>query len=73
MSGLTLSRRPGESIMIGDDITLTVVRVDGNIVRINVVAPADVVVDREEVRARRLAGNSGHDRPIRGAIKAVKP
>jgi carbon storage regulator len=57
MSGLTLTRSPGESIMIGDHITVTVVQVVGSQVRINVVAPKDMLVDREEIRARRLAGS----------------
>jgi carbon storage regulator len=57
MSGLTLTRIPGESIMIGDDIVVTVTQVVGNQVRINVVAPKAIIVDREEIRARRLAGS----------------
>ena len=49
---LILSRRPGESLVIGDDVTVTVVAIKGNQVRIGVNAPKNVRVDREEIRAR---------------------
>ena len=49
---LILTRRNGETLMIGDDITVTVLSVKGNQVRIGVNAPTDVRVDREEVRKR---------------------
>lgn len=53
---LILTRRVGETIMIGDDIEVTVLGVKGNQVRMGVKAPKDKVVDREEVRERRKAG-----------------
>jgi len=46
---LILTRRPGETIMIGDDIAVTVLSVKGNQVRIGIAAPADMPVHREEV------------------------
>jgi carbon storage regulator len=49
---LILSRRPGETVMIGDDVTLTVLGVSGNQVRIGINAPKDVPVHREEVYER---------------------
>ena len=49
---LILSRRTGESLCIGDDVTVTVVAIKGNQVRIGVNAPKNVRVDREEIRAR---------------------
>ena len=49
---LILTRRVGESLMVGDDITVTVLGVKGNQVRIGVNAPRDVAVHREEIYAR---------------------
>lgn len=46
---LILTRRVGESVMIGDDITVTVLRVKGNQVRLGVNAPKSVSVQREEI------------------------
>lgn len=46
---LILTRRVGESLMVGDDITITVLGVKGNQVRIGVNAPKDVAVHREEI------------------------
>ena len=50
---LVLTRRVGEAIVIGSDIRLTVLTMNGNSVRIGVVAPESVQVDREEVHRRR--------------------
>jgi len=50
---LVLTRRLNESIFIGDDITVTVVRIGPSAVRIGIVAPADVTVNREEVALRQ--------------------
>ena len=49
---LILTRRVGETLMIGDDITVTVLGVKGNQVRIGVNAPKDVAVRREEIYQR---------------------
>ncbi len=49
---LILTRRVGESLMIGDDVTVTVLGVKGNQVRIGVNAPKDVAVHREEIYDR---------------------
>ncbi len=52
---LILTRRVGETICIGDEITVMVLGVTGQQVRLGVVAPTDVAVDRSEVRDRKLA------------------
>lgn len=49
---LVLSRHTNERIFIGSDIVLTVVEIRGDKVRLGIEAPADIRVDREEVRRR---------------------
>jgi carbon storage regulator len=50
---LVLTRRPGEEIVIGGNIRVTVVSVHGDRIRIGIDAPPSVVVDRQEVHERR--------------------
>jgi len=49
---LILTRRVGETVMIGNEVTVTVLGVKGNQVRIGVNAPKDVAVHREEIYDR---------------------
>ena len=49
---LILTRRVGEALMIGDNVSLTVLGVKGNQVRIGIEAPKDVSVHREEIYNR---------------------
>ena len=49
---LILTRRAGETLMVGDDVTITVLGVKGNQVRIGINAPKDVPVHREEIYLR---------------------
>lgn len=49
---LILTRRVGETLMVGDDVTVTVLGVKGNQVRIGVNAPKEVAVHREEIYER---------------------
>jgi carbon storage regulator len=53
---LLLTRRPGESIMIGDNIVITVLRSKGYQVTIGIEAPKEIPVFREEIAKRRAAG-----------------
>lgn len=50
---LVLARRPTESLQIGADITITVLAVHGNQVRLGITAPRAVVIDRAEIHARK--------------------
>ncbi len=51
---LILTRRVGEKLVIGDDVTVTVLSVKGNQVRMGIDAPQDVKVHREEIYQRIL-------------------
>jgi len=58
---LILTRRAGETVMIGSDVTITVLSVKGNQVRIGINAPKDVAVHREEIYERiQSEKNAGH-------------
>lgn len=60
---LILTRRPNETLMIGNEITVTVLGVKGNQVRIGVNAPKNVPVHREEIFERiNLEKREGHAR-----------
>ena len=56
---LILTRRVGETLMVGDDVTVTVLGVKGNQVRIGVNAPNEVSVHREEIYMRIQAEKNG--------------
>ncbi|MCC5949521.1 MAG: carbon storage regulator CsrA [Nitriliruptoraceae bacterium] len=84
---LVLSRRPGESIVIGNDIVVTILDVRGDQIRVGIAAPRDVQVHREEVfrqleaenaaaqgsaaRARQLVARMPN--PPRGAPNRARP
>ena len=57
---LILSRRTGESVKIGDDVTVTVLSVKGGEVRLGFTAPAKLAVHREEVYERMKAEAHGN-------------
>lgn len=54
---LVLTRKPSQRIFVGDNVTVTVVRIDGNTVRIGIDAPPEVSILREEVGSRKTAAN----------------
>ncbi|MGH8133436.1 MAG: carbon storage regulator CsrA [Steroidobacteraceae bacterium] len=62
---LILTRRVGETVMIGDDVTITVLGVKGNQVRVGINAPKNVAVHREEIyeRIKREQQAEMTDRP----------
>ena len=58
---LILTRRVGETLVIGDDVTVTVLGVRGNQVRLGVNAPKEVAVHREEIYQRIQMEKGGDD------------
>lgn len=69
---LILTRRVGQSVVIGDDIVVTVVEVRGDSVRIGVDAPRSVDVHREEVYRELQSANEQAASPAPGAVEALR-
>ena len=65
---LILTRRVGETVMIGNDVTVTILGVKGNQVRVGINAPKDVAVHREEIyeRIKREQQGESHNEPNGG-------
>ncbi len=64
---LILTRRVGETLMIGEQVTVTVLGVKGNQVRIGINAPKDVAVHREEIFQRIKDEHPGGNNPAAGS------
>ena len=69
---LVLSRRVGESVMIGDDVVVTVLDVRGEVVRLGVAAPRSVAVHREELLAEIARTNQDSASPRHDTVSALK-
>jgi carbon storage regulator len=68
---LVLTRRPGESVMIGDDVVVTVLDVRGDVVRVGIKAPRSVQVHREEVYQELQKVNREAASPTENAVQAL--
>jgi len=73
---LILTRRTGETVMIGNEVTLTVLGVKGNQVRIGINAPKNVPVHREEIYERikrELSGGEANGNVADGNVPDAPP
>jgi carbon storage regulator len=68
---LVLTRRPGESVMVGDDVVITVLDVRGDVVRLGIKAPRSVQVHREEVYKELQKVNQEAASPSDVAVAAL--
>jgi carbon storage regulator len=68
---LVLTRRSGESVMIGDDVVITVLEVRGEVVRLGIRAPRDIQVHREEIYLELQAANLQAASPTDNAVLAL--
>ncbi|MEV0896864.1 carbon storage regulator CsrA [Actinoplanes sp. NPDC049802] len=68
---LVLTRRAGESVMIGDDIVITVLEARGDVIRLGIQAPRDVQVHREEVYRELQEANRAAASPTEDAVHAL--
>lgn len=69
---MILTRRPAETIYIGDEVTVTVLGVVGHQVRFGINAPKGVIIDREEIRERKLRERGQTLKPVHRDAKFVK-
>jgi len=63
---LILTRRVGETVMIGEEVSVTVLGVKGNQVRVGINAPKNVAVHREEI-FERIKSDDGREEVVRGS------
>ena len=68
---LVLTRRSGESVMIGNDVIVTVLEARGDVIRLGIQAPRDIQVHREEVFRELQAANREAASPTVDAVEAV--
>lgn len=70
---LILTRRVGETVMIGNEVTVTVLGVKGNQVRIGINAPKSVAVHREEIYERIKREQQGDSQVVEGEEDTSRP
>ena len=68
---LVLSRRVGESVVVGDDITLTILEVRGDVVRVGIDAPRSVSVHRAELLTQLTASNQESASPSEAEVASL--
>lgn len=68
---LVLSRRAGESIVIGDDVTISILEVRGDVVRVGISAPRSVAVHRAELLEALEASNQEAASPSDDAVASL--
>ncbi len=74
---LVLTRKPGEALILADEVKISVLEVKGKQVRLGIDAPADVAVHREEIylriEAERLAANGSSEGEDGGVPAQIAP
>jgi carbon storage regulator len=68
---LVLTRRAGESVMIGDDVVITVLEARGDVIRLGIQAPRDVRVHREEIYRELQAANREAASPTDAVVEEL--
>ena len=69
---LVLTRRSGESVMVGDDVVITVLDTRGDVVRLGIMAPRSIQVHREEVYRELQRANREAASPSETAVEALR-
>ncbi|GCD89524.1 carbon storage regulator CsrA [Nocardioides sp. LS1] len=68
---LVLSRRPGESVVLGEDITITILEVRGDVVRVGIDAPRSLKVHRAELLAQLEESNRQSASPSEDVVASL--
>jgi carbon storage regulator len=68
---LVLTRRGGESVMVGDEVVITVLDVRGDVVRLGIKAPRSITVHREEIYRELQAANRAAASPSESAVRTL--
>ena len=68
---LVLSRRPGESVVLGDDVTITILEVRGDVVRVGIDAPRSLAVHRAELLVQLEESNREAASPTDDAVESI--